>query len=143
MIISEQTKSCPLIEVNRKKGLFILKGRSMPENPELLYKPLIDFSKKYCKNPLKETRVIFNLEFVNSTSLRYLTLFIRSFEFDCKDCNIIFEWNSDGFEQVLPQAYKPEEFFKILTENLHCKKELIMKTRSDLLCREKVERIQF
>ncbi|MEA2042132.1 MAG: SiaC family regulatory phosphoprotein [Bacteroidota bacterium] len=129
MIISEKTLETPYISVDNEKGIFELEGRSMPENPLEIYSPLIETVKKYNLNPKNVTVVVFDLEFINSTSLRFLTLFIKAFDIKNPAFTIKFIWNYKGFEQVLPSGYSPEEFFSKLTTGLNCRKQLIVKKK--------------
>jgi hypothetical protein len=113
----------------------------MPENPAEVFGSLIDFTKEYSKNPKPNTLVRFNLEFVNSTSLRYITLFLRAFTLS-GNCSFTIEWNSRGVEEILPQGQSPKEFFEILTQSVQCKKYLILKTKPDIPIQEKTERFE-
>jgi len=139
MILSEQTSSTPLIKVIPDKGLFYIKGRAMPENPAEVFGSLIDFTKAYSKNPKPNTLVRFELEFVNSTSLRYITLFIRAFALS-GNCSFTIEWNSKGVEEILPKGQSLKDFFEVLTQGVQCEKYLLIKTKPDIAIEEKTER---
>lgn len=132
MTLSEQSKCTPFIKADKETGRFHIKGRSMPENPSSVFTPLIEYTKEYLKNPKTVTNISFDLEYVNSTSLRYITLFIRTFELDKKDYILNIEWNSTGIEQILPPGYNAVEFFGKLCSHIRCKKHLIIKTNSPM-----------
>lgn len=133
MILSEHTSSTPLIEIIPKKGCFLLKGRSMPENPAKIFGSLVEYTKKYSQKPAKNTRVIFDLEFINSTSLKYITLFLHAFQLNEPQAETFtVVWKANTVEHILPPGKSYKNFFSILCENISCKKRLIVKTKSEL-----------
>ena len=51
----EATENMPRVVLDEKEGKFMLSGRSLPENTEKAYRPIIDWITRYVENPLKET----------------------------------------------------------------------------------------
>ncbi|MBQ3690970.1 MAG: DUF1987 domain-containing protein [Bacteroidales bacterium] len=66
----EATENMPRVVLDEKEGKFMLSGRSLPENTEKAYRPIIDWITRYVENPLKETVFEINLDYYNSTSLK-------------------------------------------------------------------------
>ena len=71
VIIQEQTKTCPGMDYDPATGLLKIEGRSIPENPESVFKPLRIWITDYFKSSdsLKMTII---LEYINSGSSKHL-----------------------------------------------------------------------
>lgn len=66
----EASEVTPRIVMDKKKGKFLISGRSLPENVELAYSPLIQWLNEYMKDANDETVLEVNLDYYNSSSLR-------------------------------------------------------------------------
>jgi hypothetical protein len=55
---------------DKEKGIFLIEGRSLPEDSEAVYGPVLEWLDEYGAAPNEETKVVFNLEYYNSASLR-------------------------------------------------------------------------
>lgn len=62
----------PEIILDPGKGFLSIKGCSIPENVNQFYAPVLEALEGYIQNPAKKTRVVFDLEYVNSTSSQLL-----------------------------------------------------------------------
>jgi hypothetical protein len=83
-LILKETKQSPLIILDPKSGVFELKGSSFLDNAHEFYTPLIAWVKEYAKNPQPSTRILFELNYVNTSSQRMM--------FDLlKEVNLIFK----------------------------------------------------
>lgn len=69
--IQEQSKTTPGIYFDKDADVLFIKGRSIPENPESVFKPLRDWVTDFFKSEdtLKMSIV---LEYINSGSSKYL-----------------------------------------------------------------------
>jgi hypothetical protein len=75
-IIQEELKNCPGIVYYPEKNRLELSGRSIPENPELIFRRLDDWiTFHFEKN--KGLDVHFHLEYINSGSSRYLSEILK------------------------------------------------------------------
>jgi hypothetical protein len=70
-VIQEELKNCPGIAYYPKSNLLELVGRSIPENPEIIYKRLNDWLSSHLKKNLG-LNVNIKLEYINSGSSKYL-----------------------------------------------------------------------
>jgi hypothetical protein len=70
-IIQEELKNCPSIAYFADSNKLELAGRSIPENPEIIYKRLEDWIIKHFENN-KGLNVSIQLEYINSGSSKYL-----------------------------------------------------------------------
>jgi hypothetical protein len=55
---------------DKEEGVFLIEGRSLPEDSEAVYGPVLDWLDEYGTQPNSETKMVFNLEYYNSASLR-------------------------------------------------------------------------
>lgn len=66
----EASEFSPMIEMNSETGKIRIEGRSLPENTDEVFQPLVSWLKE-CGNEMnQETQIVFNLEYYNSASLR-------------------------------------------------------------------------
>jgi hypothetical protein len=67
----------PSVEFNAGSGYLLMKGRSIPEDPEKFYEPILDWLDEYFHNNQQETVLEFRLEYVNSGSSKYILELLR------------------------------------------------------------------
>ncbi|MBL4716605.1 MAG: nuclear pore complex subunit [Bacteroidetes bacterium] len=67
-IFQPSTRNTPQVNFDHDKGLIEMKGRSIIEMPDIYYRPLLEWVKKYSENPPAKTTAIFNIEYLNSGS---------------------------------------------------------------------------
>ncbi|MFP4556694.1 MAG: DUF1987 domain-containing protein [Bacteroidales bacterium] len=80
-------------EVDFKRGNIQLSGRSIPEDAVAFYEPLLKWIEEYIKNPEKQTKVIFKIEYINSGSNRFVYNILKLFENCYKQGNkVTIEW---------------------------------------------------
>ncbi len=71
IVIQEELKNCPGIIYYPAENKLELYGRSIPENPELIFRRLEDWITGHFKNN-KDLNVNIQLEYINSGSSKYL-----------------------------------------------------------------------
>ena len=74
----EAGKNTPEIDFNPKSGLFMLKGKSIPENATKIYEPIIKWCKEYIVKPAEETNLHLNLEYFNTASSIWIARMVQS-----------------------------------------------------------------
>jgi hypothetical protein len=71
LIIQEELKNCPGITYDTDKNLLEISGRSIPENPELIFRKLDEWiNSHFEKNQSLSANI--RLEYINSGSSKYL-----------------------------------------------------------------------
>jgi hypothetical protein len=75
-IIQELSKNSPGITYDHGSGTLNIKGRSIPENPETVYRPLISWIETYFRLSEKLKMEIY-LEYINSGSSKHLLEILR------------------------------------------------------------------
>lgn len=71
----EATEKTPAINFDPATGTFEIKGKSIPNDAEAFYAPVLEWMENYVKSPGKKTSVELNLEYFNITSSKRI-LFI-------------------------------------------------------------------
>lgn len=79
-IVIEGTKISPKINFDYDNGLIELAGRSLPEQAHDLYKPLIKWVEEYRTNPQDTTTVNLRLEYINSSSNKYILQILKKID---------------------------------------------------------------
>ncbi len=69
-IYREKSDFYPKMVFDKDNGIFELEGRSLPEDSEAVYGPVLEWLDDYGKDPNPETEMVFRLEYYNSASLR-------------------------------------------------------------------------
>lgn len=64
--------STPSVDFNTATGIFILKGRSIHENPSIFYEPLLEWLDGYIASPRPYTTLHIHLEYFNTSSSKHL-----------------------------------------------------------------------
>ena len=60
----------PRMVFDKENASFLIEGRSLPEDSDAVYSPVLEWLDDYSKQPNDETKMVFNLEYYNSASLR-------------------------------------------------------------------------
>jgi hypothetical protein len=69
----------PRVNLDPERGVVELGGRSIPENTESVYRPLIEWIEEYINQPQEKTVIKINFEYFNSSSAKYLIRFLEYF----------------------------------------------------------------
>ncbi len=72
------TKKSPEINCVAKSGELLLKGKSIPENASLIYKPILNWVTEYIKAPVEETNLHLDLEYFNTASSIWIAKILKS-----------------------------------------------------------------
>lgn len=67
----------PSIDFNAGSGYLLMKGRSIPEDPESFFYPILTWLDEYFKETEQESVLEFRLEYVNSGSSKYILELLR------------------------------------------------------------------
>jgi len=79
-IVIEGTPKTPTVRFDANEGVFMLEGRSIPENSVEFYKPLVDWLDNYKESPLEKTVVEVKLEYFNTSSSKCILDVFKKFE---------------------------------------------------------------
>lgn len=97
MFLSKNTDT-PEVSLNAQEGLLEITGRSLPENAEVFYQPVLDWVKAYTKSAPQKTTVKIELEYFNSSSVKQVLSLLISLEElyrSGKEVTVIWSYNED------------------------------------------------
>ena len=66
------TDDTPKIILDKKKGIFEISGRSLPEDSVEFYRPIMEWISNYAKEPNATTEFVFKLEYSNTSSSKLI-----------------------------------------------------------------------
>jgi hypothetical protein len=78
--VLEASKATPSINFNFKKGVFIIKGRLIPEDAIAYFNPIQAALEDYLKNPLPQNLFTIQLDYLNSSSISCILNILKIFE---------------------------------------------------------------
>ena len=81
----EQTPKTPLISFDPGSGNFEMKGKSIPENSVLFYKPLYDWVDQYALTPAAKTVLNIQLDYFNTSSSKCVVDLFKKLELIVKN----------------------------------------------------------
>lgn len=79
-LIIKPSLDSPAVYLDKEKNIFEIKGKSLPENVNLFYQPIIDWFNEYFKNPNPETDIKFKLDYLNTASSKAILSLLLAFE---------------------------------------------------------------
>lgn len=71
-LIIQPTIDSPYVNLDKHNNNFEIRGKSLPENVNVFYQPIIDWFSEYFKNPNEETVIHFKLDYLNTASSKAL-----------------------------------------------------------------------
>jgi len=77
-IFIEGTAKTPHIDFNHLSGELIISGRSIPEDANKVYEPLLTWINGYIKSPRLTTNLHLNLEYFNSATTLWFAKLIKT-----------------------------------------------------------------
>lgn len=95
------TEETPAISFDGKTGVFEISGRSIPANAREFYTPVLEWIQDYAKNPSHATRVIFKLEYFNTTTAKQILDLLYALE---KIRGVTIEWYFDDDDEDMEEA---------------------------------------
>jgi len=73
----EWTDDTPLILMDANKGVFLISGKCIPKEPIEFFTPIIEWVERYVQKPNDDTRLVFDLNYFNVASPRYIMRIIN------------------------------------------------------------------
>jgi SiaC family regulatory phosphoprotein len=79
-LVIEKTKSSPEVNFNAATGKWKLIGSSYPENASEFYQPIFVWINKYITEVTREILIDFKLDYLNSSSIKFISEMIDKFD---------------------------------------------------------------
>lgn len=91
-----RTEKTPLVYFSPEEGRFEITGKSIPDDAELFYRPILDWLDQYVSKPEENNVFDVNLDFFNiSSSKRLLFILYKLNEIAEAGANITLRWHYD------------------------------------------------
>ena len=78
--VQDGTADSPKVILDRNQPVLVIQGRSMPEDASHFFRPVHNWFKDYSTDPNPVTRIEFDLEYFNSSTLKELIRLLRFLE---------------------------------------------------------------
>lgn len=107
----ESTPETPLINFTSSEGMMVIKGRSIPDDVDSFWMPILDWFDRYISTPHQKTSLSIHLEYFNITSSkRILLLLYKLNELKENGTDVSVEWiyrkdDEDMYEVGQDYAY--------------------------------------
>jgi hypothetical protein len=87
------TESTPSVDLNPETGVFEVVGKSVPQDAESFFAPVLDWLEEYILAPRQKTSIILNLEYFNiSSSKRILFILYKMNELIDQNKEVHVRW---------------------------------------------------
>ena len=74
------TEDTPNVILDKENGHFEISGRSLPEDVNMFFEPIMDWIDEYAEDPLDKTVFDFKLEYFNTASSKVILDILLKFE---------------------------------------------------------------
>jgi hypothetical protein len=92
------TDDTPEVILDRDKGMFVISGKSFPDDPFSTYQPVFEWLEKYFESPNDETVFELKLVYVNTASSKQITDILLILKENMKKSNITIKWYYDRMD---------------------------------------------
>jgi len=76
----KKTNNSPEVILDKQQGIFHFKGRSIQEDTMAFYYPIIEWINLYAQNPNPTTEIVFEFDYLNSSSIKRISRFLNELE---------------------------------------------------------------
>lgn len=99
------TDDTPNVILDKEKGHFEISGRSLPEDVNMFYNPILEWIDSYAEAPIEKTEFIFKLEYFNTASSKVILDILLKFEEIVEnDHDVIIKWHYHEEEEDMLEA---------------------------------------
>lgn len=107
------TEITPKVELDKEKGIFLIEGKSLPEDVKVFYSPIIEWFDRYIKEPNPDTIITLDFEYFNTASSKMILIILSKIREIQKHGNrISVIWKYPQYDVELEEA--GEEFSELL-----------------------------
>jgi len=99
------TDDTPNVILDKDKGHFEISGRSLPEDVNMFYTPILDWIDGYAESPNDTTEFVFKLEYFNTASSKVILDILLKFEEIVENGNkVVIKWHYHEEEEDMLEA---------------------------------------
>lgn len=122
----QEKADSPYVLLDKNQNIFLIQGKSFPENVSEFYEPIIKWFEEYFQNPNEKTVVEFKLDYINTATskslINILLIFKREIE---KGRDILIKWYyQEDDEDIKDSGIEFSEIVKIPIELIEIKEQL-------------------
>jgi len=110
-LIIDATQDTPRVHFDPKNNIFEISNKSLPEDANDFYRPVIDWLENYKRKPNKKTDFSFKLEYFNTASARYITQIINILDKLAKKNEVKIYWYYQEIDEDMLAL--GEEFYEM------------------------------
>lgn len=123
----QSTALTPEINFSPKDGLFAIRGKSIPEDAEDFYQPVLDWMEEFSKTSTSNIHLTIELEFFNiSSSKRILFLMYKLNELVDKGVNVKITWSYKENDDDMFEVGQDYAFMVNIPFEFHTYKEQVV-----------------
>jgi hypothetical protein len=112
-LIIERKTDTPSVYFSKEENKFEIEGRSLPEDVNEFYDPVINWLKEYREQPNPKTVFVVKLDYYNSASSKMLSEIFEELEtIQLKGSDILVEWHYNEDDEDM--QYSGEEYSEII-----------------------------
>ena len=112
-LLIESTNITPHVEFNKSSGVFLLQGRSLPEDVKNFYSPLLKWIDKYMASPNSLSVLTLDFDYFNTASSKMILLLLNKFKEMFKNgLDVKVLWKYPELDTELEEA--GEEFSELM-----------------------------
>ena len=93
-LVIELGDDTPKVVLDKKKGVFEISGRSLPEDTVQFFKPILDWLSVYKNEPNSTTDFVFRLDYTNTASSKLLLDVLQLLQ-SIKNAKVIWYFQDD------------------------------------------------
>lgn len=87
------THDTPSVILDAENGVFEISGKSLPEDVNAFYSPIIEWLDRYCQQPLEKTVIDIKLDYLNTASSKFLfTFFLKLEKLHEQNGSVLIKW---------------------------------------------------
>jgi hypothetical protein len=99
------TDDTPKVILDKDKGIFEISGRSLPEDVNMFYEPILEWIDKYAESPNPKTDFNFKLEYFNTASSKViLDILLKFEEIQENGSQVLIKWHYHDDEEDMLEA---------------------------------------
>jgi hypothetical protein len=99
------TDDTPNVILDKEKGKFEISGRSLPEDVNMFFEPIMDWIDQYAEAPLEQTEFVFKLEYFNTASSKIILDILLKFEEIVENgSDVVIKWHYHEEEEDMLEA---------------------------------------
>ena len=116
----KETETTPNVILDKENGVFKFEGKTLPENVNVFYQPIIDWFTEYINDPNEKTIVDIKLEYINTASSKALfSIFLKLEQLKNNTKKVIIRWYyADDDEDMKDVGEEYDDVIKVPFEHI-------------------------